>query len=104
MSVRKTIGLILVAFGLTLLALKLGHYYDPAPGIAQLTSKWVKSAPALGKALSRLSPEALAYIVLVGLPVVIGGGLLLAEARNPQPKQTQEKKPDIPSWAAARMT
>jgi hypothetical protein len=78
MNTRRTIAWIFVFIGVAFLALKLSHTYDPVPTI----TRWsVKAGPRIAHFVKTSSPEMVVYIVLVGLPIAIGG-LLLAGASS----------------------
>src|SRR5689334_20818729 len=74
MTWKKIVGLLLVGAGLVVLALKLGHYYDPAPAIKRWSTK---ASPTVAKTIERLQPDRAVYIFLIGLPVCVGALLLL---------------------------
>jgi len=69
MTWKRIVGLLLVGAGLVISALKLGHYYDPAPAVKRLSTK---AGPAVAKTIDRLHADRAVYIFLVGLPVCVG--------------------------------
>lgn len=84
MSVKKIVGLLLVGAGLVILALKLGHYYDPAPAVKRLSTK---AGPGVAKVIDRLKPDNAVYILLIGLPVCAGTLLLFVSAAKSKPAE-----------------
>ena len=89
MSAKKIVGLLLVGAGLVVLALKLGHYYDPAPAVKKLS---VKAGPAVAKVIDNLQPDRAVYIFLVGLPVCIGA--LLMAGSKPKSASVEKTAPE----------
>ena len=86
MTWKRIVGLLLVGAGLAVLALKLGHYYDPAPAL----KKWsAKAGPSVTKLIDNIQPDRAVYIFLIGLPVCIGALFLAAS----KPKSTPQEKP-----------
>jgi hypothetical protein len=77
-SVKKIVGLLLVGAGLVILALKLGHYYDPTPVVKRLSTK---AGPAVAKTIDKIQPDRAVYIFLIGLPVCVGA-LFLFLSKN----------------------
>jgi len=69
MTWKRIVGLLLVGAGLVILALKLGHYYDPTPAVKRLSTK---AGPAVAKTIDRIQPDRAVYIFLIGLPVCLG--------------------------------
>jgi len=79
MNAKRVTGWLLVFIGVAILALKLGHAYDPAPTI----TKWsVKAGPSVAHFVKTASPDMGVYIVLVGLPIAIGGLLLSGVSKS----------------------
>lgn len=60
---------------MAILALKVGHVYDPTPALKKLS---VKTGPRVVKAVDNVQPDRAVYILLVGLPVCVGALLLFA--------------------------
>jgi hypothetical protein len=87
MTWKRIVGLLLVGGGLVILALKLGHYYDPTPAVKRLSTK---AGPAVAKIIDRIQPERAVYIFLVGLPVCVGALFLFASKTE---SKTAEKVP-----------
>jgi hypothetical protein len=87
MTWKKIVGLLLVGAGVVVLALKLGHYYDPAPAVKRLGTK---AGPAVAKVIDRIQADRAVYIFLIGLPVCIGAGFLFAS--KSQSKSTALEK------------
>jgi hypothetical protein len=75
MTWKKIVGLLLVGAGVVVLAIKLGHYYDPAPAIKRWSTK---AGPTVAKTVDRIQPDRAVYIFLIGLPVCVGALMLLA--------------------------
>src|ERR1041385_393759 len=87
MNPKRIAGWILVFVGVAFLALKLSHTYDPAPAITRLSAK---AGPAVANFVKNTSPDMVTYIVLVGLPICIGGLLLAGGAAvTPSPKASE---------------
>src|SRR5438874_9415615 len=78
MTARRITGWILVLIGVAVLALKLGHIYDPAPAITKLSAK---AGPGVANFVRSTTPDMVVYVMLVGLPACIGGLLLAATGR-----------------------
>src|SRR5215475_2694114 len=87
MTWKKIVGLLLVGAGVIVLALKLGHYYDPAPAVKRLGTK---AGPAVAKLIDRIQADRAVYIFLIGLPVCVGAGFLFAS--KSQSKSTALEK------------
>ncbi len=79
MSWKKIVGLLLVGAGLAILALKLGHVYDPTPAVKRLS---VKAGPGVAKLVDRIQPQTAVYILLVGLPICVGALLLFSSQQK----------------------
>src|SRR5215831_14569797 len=75
MTWKKIVGLLLVGAGVVVLALKLGHYYDPAPAVKRWSTK---AGPTVAKTIERIEPNRAVYIFLIGLPVCAGALFLFA--------------------------
>src|SRR5258706_10243424 len=86
MNGKRITGLLLVAVGLVILTLKLSRVYDPSPAITKLSAK---ASPGVAHFVKTTTPDMVAYILLVGLPVCIGGLLLVASKGS----LTAEPKP-----------
>src|SRR5690349_6598557 len=84
MTWKKIVGLLLVGAGLVVLALKLGHYYDPAPAVKRWSTK---AGPAVAKAIDRIQPDRAVYIFLVGLPICAGALFLLGSKSKSAPAE-----------------
>jgi len=78
MTWKRIVGLLLVGAGLVILALKLGHYYDPTPGLKRLSAE---AGPGVAKTVDRIQPDRAVYIFLIGLPI-IAGALFLFASKN----------------------
>jgi len=85
MTWKRIVGILLVGAGVVILALKLGHYYDPAPAIKRLSTK---AGPGLAKIVERVQPDNAVYIVLIGLPLCVGALLLFAS--TPKAKSAEK--------------
>jgi hypothetical protein len=82
MTWKRIVGLLLVGAGLVMLALKLGHYYDPTPAVKRLSTK---AGPAVGKTIDKIQPERAVYIFLIGLPVCAGALFLFLSKNESKP-------------------
>jgi hypothetical protein len=81
MTWKKIVGLLLVGAGVVVLALKLGHYYDPAPAVKRWSTK---AGPTVAKTIERIQPDRAVYIFLIGLPVCAGALFLFASKSKSQ--------------------
>jgi len=82
MTWKRIVGLLLVGAGLVMLALKLGHYYDPTPAVKRLSTK---AGPAVAKTIDKIQPERAVYIFLIGLPVCAGALFLFLSKNESKP-------------------
>jgi hypothetical protein len=78
MTWKRIVGLLLVGAGVVILALKLGHYYDPTPAVKRFSTK---AGPAVAKTIDRIQADRAVYIFLIGLPVCVGA-LFLFLSKN----------------------
>src|SRR4051794_2735665 len=88
MNWQRTVGLLLVGGGLVVLALKLGHIYDPAPVIERLGAK---GGPKVTQAIRNAQPNRVVYGALVIFPVCLGAIFLFSASRK-----TKESERDLP--------
>jgi hypothetical protein len=75
MTWKRIVGLLLVGAGVVVLALKLGHYYDPAPAVKRWSTK---AGPTVAKKIDRIQPDRAVYVFLIGLPICAGALFLFA--------------------------
>lgn len=79
MNGRKITGLILIGIGVLVLALMLGHIYDPTPTIQNLSTK---AGPSIAQMVKNMGAARVVYVLLVGLPILIGALLVAGGTRK----------------------
>src|SRR5215470_4542481 len=84
MTWKRIVGLLLVGAGVVILALNLGHYYDPAPALKRLSTK---AGPTVARTVDRIQAERAVYIFLVGLPICVGAAFLFASKSKSGPAE-----------------
>src|SRR5204862_551274 len=100
LNLRQTIGAVLVAIGVLVVGLKLGKVYDPVPTIQKLS---VKAGPAVSNFVKKIGPDRVMYVLLVALPVGLGGILLTASTSKPKQEQVEaEHSTDTAVWKSQR--
>src|SRR5437762_2360396 len=87
MNAKRGMGWALVAIGVVILALKLAHIYDPSPIILKLSAK---AGVGVANFIKNATPDMVVYVVLVGLPICIGG-LVLTGGQKVVAKPATEK-------------
>src|SRR6184192_4356737 len=100
MNVRRSIGLILVVIGVAVAGLKLAKVYDPTPTLERLSAK---AGPKVSNFVKKTGPEYVMYVLLVGVPIVVGSILLAASESKPRPETTEPAQPtDTAVWKSQR--
>src|SRR5262245_50081043 len=93
MTWKRIVGLLLVGAGVVVLALKLGHYYDPAPAVKRLSTK---AGPAVAKVIDQIQADRAVYIFLIGLPVCVGAAFLFSSSSKSKSTSLEKVAVDEP--------
>src|SRR5260221_7076208 len=103
MNWRKTLGILLLAGGLVVPALRLAKVYDPAPAAERISAKLsAKVSPKISKVIKRVPPARAAYVLVGVVPICLGALLLLTGAKTKTAPIEKPAAAELPSKLTAR--